>query len=418
MMVVDDRGGMTDEKLSMWDAVCSLLGDARTASSPPLGPSPDARWRALRDTAADWAQGLADQETFTATRREWDALGASVADTIRAGLEPSDAALAAAWGIDDVCWPAFTPHWIRAQDDVFTLDNGEFFPVDDAQWPAAGSPITSRPANLGVRAGELPHVRVHEASPVAIEWDSRSRIELTAALDSARVIAGVLPASVREGDEAIRTNMWAREVRQRAIHFFASAADRANVVVLPELSTDDDLIRELQDLTPADVLVVGGSRMSDADDGRRVNRASWWVGEMRFEHDKYAPARNEVDDWGLQPTSPRITLALAHGWRVAVLICRDLLAPDVLAALIRAGVSLVLVPAWTARTEAFEAAAASLAVYSQAVTIAVFGPEPGMPVGLIGRPFRDCIAVAIDGEPPGYWLATLDTDPPKYFAGT
>ncbi len=75
---------MTDEKLSMWDVVCNLLEDARRTSPRPLGPSPDARWRALRDTAADWAQGLADQETFTATGQEWDALRATVGDATRA----------------------------------------------------------------------------------------------------------------------------------------------------------------------------------------------------------------------------------------------------------------------------------------------------------------------------------------------
>lgn len=137
-----------------------------------------------------------------------------------------------------------------------------------------------------------------------------------------------------------------------------STGKQAAVVVLPEFSGSVDGVEELlakleRDLDLMPPVLVPGSWYVEKG-GTWKNRYEVWFRSkgkiIRKPHDKQVPLDFEASP---RPNVPSFTLYQIGHWRVAVVLCRDLLLADVSHQLRRAGVNYVVVPACSTTVEPF-----------------------------------------------------------------
>jgi predicted amidohydrolase len=156
----------------------------------------------------------------------------------------------------------------------------------------------------------------------------------------------------------------------------------SRLIVLPELSATDGTIAAVralidarydEDEDPAIVLV--GSQHVELGDGQRRNRAVTLISgtPVELHHDKLIPFRigEAIEDLQGDGT---LHLYQDGPFRLAAVVCKDLLDSDVEHALERLGVNLLLVPAMSVKTPNLPLAAARLLHTAQTVTVIANSP--------------------------------------------
>lgn len=170
--------------------------------------------------------------------------------------------------------------------------------------------------------------------------------------------------------------------RQRVIlasAISAAAGAGAQVVVVPEYCLDEagraSLRADLEAMDDRPALVVGGTSEVRRD-GSWIpfNEAYLAVPDLRgLGIYKTFPAevQGAVEDIAV---SARVTVFWTETWVFTVLICRDAASPDLVDVLGRAGVNLLLVPAFSDRTGSLVDNARSLRTRSQAFVVVANAP--------------------------------------------
>lgn len=320
-------------------------------------------------------------------------------------LSDRQAALAVASALDETLHSSFSGHWLAQQEQTFELMPGDWYPVPE-QRRLGTLPPTSRPESLAVRPGETAHVRQFEGR-VRVTVDSRFADAVDDVCGSLRRVATLSPAS-------------GLSLRDVPLHELAVAAfvDGATVVVAPELAAEGLDLDAIWPSVPADCLLIPGTQRLSAD-GNEVNRVTLGFGseiqtQLQFHsiafHDKFSPFIVDGEAENITPRLPHLSLLAGQRFRMAALVCKDVLSPDVTATVARLGISLLVVPAFSAKVDGFVAAAEFLASHSQTVTVCANGHPDGDRVGgIIGRPARRQTIATHDAlQAPGYVISMLD----------
>jgi len=187
-----------------------------------------------------------------------------------------------------------------------------------------------------------------------------------------------------------------------------ATAAGASIVLLPELCLTEEMALELEDWVrrpDGPRLLIAGSFHHEDPHGdepserRRRNTAIAWVRghASPLTHDKHSPGdRPVVED--IQPQGwPELRIYVtSDGWHLVIAVCRDLLNPQAVHALVEAGANLVLVPAMSETLMAFGGPAAHLVGASQALVAVANNPGDWTPDGDTAA---RCPARALFGHP-------------------
>jgi hypothetical protein len=259
---------------------------------------------------------------------------------------------------------------------------------------------------------EVSFAHIHELAPPAA--DARVAVVLPIASPSTELIWDAVPGA------PVRSFFHVRPrdpvgVAARTCELLDEAAARgASIVVMPELCLDErglDAVRaHLAARGWPFALVAAGSVHTTADGEPRNVATLILRGGAEVTHAKFNPFSSPIAGEEAIATHPaRISLHVASdergrpAWSYTLLVCKDLLsryARDVLAEL-RPG--LVLVPAWSGKTTAFELDIHGLIGATQAAVVlanqADAGDDDRASVVVIARPTRtDTVTVVRRGE--------------------
>ena len=330
-----------------------------------------------------------------------------VLDVVRAqreDLTTGELAYAVAMGLDRVFAATFTHSWLDENQQVFVLEPGDPFPVSDMSLMGA-SGYSARPHRRDLPGDELPHVRRLGESGITVRVDARYAASLDGLL-----AAGPLPVAAVVVNEdwaefdvpdalfpIVAKDPVTQQARvERAI---AGALSRGSaVVVVPELSITADSVEDIAALlneTIGSAIVFAGSAHV-LRGSARVNEAQVVLPEVgaAWSHDKWVPFedRDGVRE-GIDPAIPEVTIACGNHVRVAVLICKDVLARQYYQLLGDLGVHLLGVPAMSAGLGDFTTAAYTLVARSQGAMVVANNPRvwEGLvaETALLGHPVDD-----------------------------
>jgi predicted amidohydrolase len=416
-----------NEAETLWDLCCALLGYWR--STAPV----DSPWHHMTGPSY-----LAWSDTMYETRRHF--AGPRASDDIdgedreflfaRTGRGLSaDAVHAAAWGLSTAVSHTFAPAWRDALGGRrHTLAHGELYPVADAPWSQLGVELTPRPGLLSTPdVGELPTIRVHDASDFDVTVDFTLARTLEAVVSGLDRVVAVHPnerldeIALPVVDRQIFPVAPANPEQQRSVllDLVARALEtRATVTVLPELSVTADDVEALHGLVVEHEqphLLVAGSYHATIG-GEHENVAVGLVSghDVRIEHRKTTPFTDELRQAPPEKEGIRrrerlhVVVHQADRFRVSLVICKELLDRRLPAALDRMGANLLLVPAFSAKTTPFADAVAGRVSGAQALTVVVNGPlrgaggEPVAPAVVVGQPVagRSVVPVDVPGPAP------------------
>jgi predicted amidohydrolase len=174
--------------------------------------------------------------------------------------------------------------------------------------------------------------------------------------------------------------------RERLVRLLRRAAEEgASILVFPELCADGDCIAALTQAfheAPATLrlLVAGSHHIKNAEELRNECVALVRGYHRPLTHSKFAPyvlkqgpGQPEARE-GLSPHRRTLTLFLTDDWSFTLLVCKDLLDPDVDRLLKSLGTSLLFVPALTAKISQFKTYTAALAHANQAIVVVANNP--------------------------------------------
>jgi predicted amidohydrolase len=269
--------------------------------------------------------------------------------------------------------------------------------VTSTRWPTRPwdlKPLTPRPASSTSPAvGELPFIRVHDASAFDVTVDFTLARPLEAI---ARSLDGFAALHPNERQDELDLPAAGHQVfpvapkdagtqRERLVRLVESALTSGMPIsVLPELSLtarDVDALHALVAAWDEPHLLVAGSHHTTVD-GHPENVAEGLVSgqERRMRHLKAMPFSDELrlkppEKEGIrQRARPHVIVHQADCFRVGIAICKELLDRATTDPLDRMGVNLLLVPAFSEKTQAFRDACSARALRAQATTIVVNGP--------------------------------------------
>ena len=342
--------------------------------------------------------------------------------------------------LEGICLGIARGYFTRASS-VVTFGRGAVVPLPQ-RWlyaiPAAPRPSTTHPNLLGERCNFV----LWDLDDWALELDFRfrDRLDLVCAIrvqdfdkrdDEGKVraayalpkIAAVCPLNgndMAEWPDDI-TSTWFFGVHPKvtptdgadAVHrvvfdALARVGSHAALAVLPEfclLSPHglDELMRDDAREMPA--LVVAGSAHTGVERSERANTSRVFLDRYcMMSVSKHNPfvlripgaAQSWTED--ICPQDPRvIRVAAGTATRLAVAICADLNSTDLVGAMTKAGVNLVLSPSWSPRIGAAAAGLTQLAGYCQCVGLVA--NTPGHVMAEKGRPtFWACTAVPRESD--------------------
>ncbi|WP_419946690.1 hypothetical protein [Candidatus Poriferisodalis sp.] len=318
-------------------------------------------------------------------------------------LLPDDGfALATATALDQFYWPSFTRDWLAERGMSFELSAGDLYPIGEMRLMGAVR-HSALPHRLALPPGELAHVRrrAEDRTRVRVIGEYAPIIDRLAA-------APPLEAAVVLPNEALaEINLPPNEMGPVDLQTQQSTIDRllreareqgVDVVVLPELSVDEDIVEWLSEqwanATDLPILFAGSAHM--VEDGRRVNRTAVLLPGVgtAWHHDKFTvfEGRDGVRE-PIDPAEPCITIGCGHLVRVASLVCKDALSVDHAGLVADLGVHLLAVPAMSSTLGEFSTAAHLLISRSQGATVVANNPRmwDGSSVGhaLLGQPVRE-----------------------------
>ena len=198
----------------------------------------------------------------------------------------------------------------------------------------------------------------------------------------------------------------------------AALSQGAVVVVVPELcataGTVED-VEELLDETVGPVVVFAGSShvVRDSVNANEAHVILPGVG-VAWSHDKFVPYENrDRDREGITSAMPEVTIACGNHVRVAVLICKDVLAPKHAGLLGHLGVHLLGVPAMSKGLGDFATAAYTIVGRSQGAMVVANNPRVWegavVDTGLLSHPVASPwkIDVAHPDAAPGFSYGVL-----------
>lgn len=306
----------------------------------------------------------------------------------------------------------------EAQGEV-VLSPGAPFPVmrfDPRLWPDADMPrVNADPDNMSRRLDDLRHLRLFPDDPPPVEvrlrWYSphklanvRRRYNLGAAIPNRGVDEFEWTVAEREGcPRFFGVRPRATTDQEARVLALLQAADVGglDVLVFPELSIGETMLAQVRHwfgtARRSLRVVVAGSRHleiggQDGAEPVRRNRASSLIApDEEAAHDKFVPFVHK--DGGIEHREDihvmpkRLTLHLCQDFAFTVLICKDFLDEEAHQLLVRLQPRLVLVPAFSAKTQGFEANAARLTAAAQSMVVVAnvpMGRDPA--VALFARP--------------------------------
>lgn len=308
---------------------------------------------------------------------------------------------AAAWAFDQMRHHTFGRPW--AADKELTLNAGEFFPVCD--WTSQRGDLIRRmprPWQTQRHKGDLPHVRRFRRSTGQpdLVFDGRYYEELAflsglrmvsvlaanADLDEFDVPASGFPIAVI--DAAAQAAMTAGFVAQEVAH--------SDLLMLAELAgTAEGLAAAVSTVTNStrSCIVLAGTRHED-EGGRRANAAL-----LVLPSGEVIKAYKRTQFWdvdtreGIDACVEPIRVLVTGDVRLAVLVCKDFLVPEILDVVAHAGVNFVLVPSMSRRLDLHDVHARQLAARCHALSVVANGPlsfGPDSPASIvIGLPEAD-----------------------------
>lgn len=432
---------------NVYELACELLAIWQAASAG--NPGQQRGFKASRDVRESWSELQAEAEEFfrgrdpqiTDVERSW------VLTRLR-GTSPGEVltfeqrADAIAYGLDEELHQHFHDLWAEQNQLglLRELDEGELYPVPDGimELLPAGTKWSSRPA-VAVDDHELPHIKQWRTGDVSIVFDWQFSAEVANALDLLRTspVATVHPTldwdelPRDEATGALQPDPVVAETRARE---GLQVAREAAVVVFPELSlpavTAERLHQELL-REGREAIVVLGSAHEPTTPGQDslTNCARIYLpgADEPLKHIKYRPIERIVGvplderiSEGLTEVPPRVTVYCASQFRLAVVICRDLIDEQkTVWALARAGTNVILVPSLTGKTGVFVNHVGAAVALRQAHVVLANGPvipqaEENPSLVLIGRPAEtDPVLQLPSGEQPtscGVYRRVLPTD--------
>lgn len=321
-------------------------------------------------------------------------------------------------------------HFYARTWDRFELRRGDPFPLPSRPTHTAFDRVTPSPATMRRRALlRGTNFRLYNgpaSTPVTVTLDFSDRDNLDAATWIGDQHKGQLPAiaSIHPYGEA--EDLEIQEVSDDTFFWvtpadwqpgevlgqLATAADVANIAVMPELSLPDpdalgSHVVAVHDSLPD--LIVSGSAHAEVDDPdvfggtARVNRLKVYLhGARLLHHDKIHEfiasylgpdhdVRPRAEDLTRRPY--RITVAAGTLTRLAAVICADLNDDEIPSLLEEVAVNLLLVPALTVEAGAFESACSTLA-RCQGVSVIVNGTAVQPPESTI-KPFMVLIGLPV-----------------------
>lgn len=240
-------------------------------------------------------------------------------------------------------------------------------------------------ARFGLR---LDFDRFHHLSPIAASEPLRlAAVQPAMSLAEFEIESDPEAHTVR--NHGPRDAAAARELVVECVR--AAAAEGAQVVVVPEYCLDEvgreRLLGALERMDPRPVLVVAGSTEVNAEGGPVPFNEAWLAaaGGPGVGLYKAFPAIVEHEAEGVASGS-ELWVFWSQSATIAVLICRDAASPELIEVLGRAGVNLLLVPAFSDRTGTLVANACTLRTRSQAVVVVANAPAVWSYEGVDGRP--------------------------------
>lgn len=320
-------------------------------------------------------------------------------------------ALAAALTADDGI-PAVVVARLLAEllDEHYCRSFRESFRRRSPYQPGVGDPIpldspdlrhvtaltaTSPPWRLANRLDETRHVRLagEWATQFQVIFDYSLARELIGIVDHNTVVATCHPnrtladfhfptdANGRTFPVGPKDEDKQHSAIDRLIN--AAVANGASIVVLPELCVTESLAARLQSWTCRAGglrMLVAGSYHHDDEHLTSLRRRNTTVAYLRgnpspLTQDKHSPADRPVKE-DIQPQGwPQIKIHVSDdGWHLVLAICRDLLNPHAVHALVEAGVNLLLVPAMSETLVAFGGPVANLVGSGQAFVAVANNP--------------------------------------------
>ncbi len=227
---------------------------------------------------------------------------------------------------------------------------------------------------------EQPRVKHIRFAVAALNWD-RGEFEVPPSGAAREFAVPFFPVSHKDRD--LQLNRLRQVVRQ-------ANENEAYVLVLPELSLVEDDVAALSALMESFDgtlrLLVAGSYHT-VEESRQLNRAESLVrtsdeeGEKvrSWSHDKfsefsYREPGSKVDNVEQITRDRKLRLVMTRGFVLLVVICKDLLEVDCRRLADELGVTLLLVPAMTPKTQAFEAIATNLTATNQAFSVIANNP--------------------------------------------
>ncbi|MEA2493073.1 MAG: hypothetical protein QOJ29_984 [Thermoleophilaceae bacterium] len=383
-------------------------------------------WASLEEQAVRWFGAHARASgAFTAEDRE------HLLDWIDASPLGIDAVDAVAWGLDVATSPTFASAWreeLCANGDVrHELAEGQPYPVAEAHWglPATAA-VSSRPSALSPPTiDELPHVRIHSDHGFRLVADFGLEADLRAVGAGLRVGAALHPNEHLTDFKFCRPSrhivfpVRLRDPVEQQRHVLALVEgvlrERAQICVLPELSTNPEIVEAIAALVDeADdphLVIAGSYHAGEGETARNECVGLVPEGPQRLRHRKVVPFS---DDLGLDPPwregiavdePPELTIYHADRFRFCLLTCKDFLDGAVARALGRVAANVICVPAMSAKTDAFVNRAAQHVAESQAVVLMANGPlrweggDPVEPAAVLGQPVRGGVPVEASMSP-------------------
>lgn len=361
-----------------WLATCELLQQWHLADiqAPHLddGEVFD-EWMAMRRSLEPVLKDHARRERLSVAE------GAAVDGLANAGPV---GAHAAAWAIDEACWPTFSKPWVAGRS--FSPVEGDLFPVSD--WDTDVRPLQnrlSRPWQTQMRADELPHVRRFRprSDDPGVVFDGSYFDEL-AFLDGLRVVAGVvlndsldefdLPAEgfpIRSSDSERQTSL----VKKAAVVALQGGAE---LVVFPELAVPQEVLDALVEVVVGcdrNVTVVAGSCHAVVEGSHQNLSTLITPAGDRITFAKRTPFWDARTRESIDVVTTPLRILVAGNVRLAVAVCKDSLTEPTVDVLAHCGANLIVAPSMSRVTNLHEITAQLFAMKAHALTVIANGPR-------------------------------------------
>lgn len=256
----------------------------------------------------------------------------------------------AARAIDD-CYGDLLDSWWNRHVTALGLSRGDLIPAPNNRhaladllpgWSlsapvtrAADIPYMTARAQLYLPGASVPSVRVSDQLDGQLAAVLQPGAGFASCHPNRHIDEFILEAPVRLADPS------AHRGRCRTL-VEAAIAHGATIIVLPEFTGTADVVDDLRRISsPRPCLIVAGSgHVRNGDE--LCNRAHFWVvtpegvtpAAQPLTSLKRAPSQGKLGKEPLTRTGDAITIYCDLGWRLAVLICRDALDPDVRSALV------------------------------------------------------------------------------------